>query len=121
MRVRFRLLINLVISLALVGGIILSATGHLGNAVNRFGLASISEANEAYLKDSFDKALQGFLALSAIKSSLAVLEGSEVGVPDDLAFRLAEFRGRSEHDWRPEVVEDPVDVAALLLGGVLCA
>jgi hypothetical protein len=44
------------------------------------GLEFIIDKNEAYLDASFEKSLKGFLILSGIKSALAVIEGSEVGI-----------------------------------------
>ena len=68
------------IALLLFVGIILSVTGHLDRLLGSLGLAKINQLNESYLEESFDKAFKGFLVLSAIKSGVAVLEGSEVGI-----------------------------------------
>jgi len=59
---------------------IFSATGHLDRIMTSCCLAKLTQANDQYLKDSFDKSLDGFLTLSAIKSGVAVIEGSEVGI-----------------------------------------
>lgn len=60
--------------------LILATKGHLDRAITRVGLGSINASNDKYLSDSFDKSLKGFLVLSGIKSGVAVLEGSTVGV-----------------------------------------
>jgi hypothetical protein len=67
-------------ALILVLSVVLSATGHLDTLLNTCGLASISKSNSQYLKESFDESVKGFIVLSAIKSGVAVLEGSEVGM-----------------------------------------
>jgi len=67
-------------ALLLVMGIVFSITGHADRIIGSCGLTRINQSNDHYLKDSFDRSLKGFLVLSAIKSGLAVLEGSEVGV-----------------------------------------
>jgi hypothetical protein len=43
-------------------------------------MGKISDANLVYLEDAFDRSLAGFLVLSGIKSGLAIIEGSEVGI-----------------------------------------
>jgi len=68
------------IALLLLMGIILSITGHADQIIGSCGLARVNQSNDQYLKDSFDRSLKGFLVLSAIKSGIAVLEGSEVGI-----------------------------------------
>ncbi|NNG00723.1 MAG: hypothetical protein HKM93_15160 [Desulfobacteraceae bacterium] len=60
--------------------VVLSAMGILDRGMDIAGLKLLDETNAIYLEDAFDKALAGFLLLSAIKSGLAVVEGSEVGV-----------------------------------------
>jgi len=57
-----------------------SATGQLDVLIHKCGGSVISDANTEYLNESFDRSMNGFLVLSAIKGGLAVLEGSEVGV-----------------------------------------
>jgi hypothetical protein len=64
----------------LFAGVIIAAFGYIDKPIQWLGLGKISKSNEAYLKDSFDKSVTGFLVLSGIKSGLAVLEGSEIGV-----------------------------------------
>jgi hypothetical protein len=61
-------------------GVIMAASGYIDKPIQWLGMGKISKSNEAYLKDSFDKSVTGFLVLSGIKSGLAVLEGSEIGV-----------------------------------------
>ena len=71
--------ITLVMLIA-VGGIVLAGTGILDQALDRIGLGALQSVNQRYLEESYDRALDGFLVLSAIKSGLAVIEGSEVGI-----------------------------------------
>ena len=66
--------------LVLLLAAVFTATGHLDLLVNTCGGAVLSDSNRAYLDESFDRSMKGFLVLSAIKGGLAVLEGSEVGV-----------------------------------------
>ena len=73
-------MIRLVILIALAAGTLAAAGGHLDRFIQKIGMASITDSNQRYLKDSFDRATSGFLVLSAIKSGLAVIEGSEVGI-----------------------------------------
>jgi hypothetical protein len=68
------------IALLLLMGIIFTITGRADLIIGSCGLARMNESNDQYLKGSFDRSLKGFLVLSAIKSGIAVLEGSEVGV-----------------------------------------
>jgi len=70
----------LVVMLIAMGGIVLAATGLLDRAAHRIGLGELERVNQRYLEDSYDRALEGFLVLSAVKSGLAVIEGSEVGI-----------------------------------------
>ncbi len=67
-------------ALLLLLPVVLSATGHIDTWLNTCGLAMISNSNSRYLQESFDESVKGFMVLSAIKSGVAVLEGSEVGV-----------------------------------------
>lgn len=64
----------------LIAAIALSAAGLLDKGLNTCGLTYLDRANREYLDSAFEKALAGFLILSGIKSGLAVVEGSEVGV-----------------------------------------
>ena len=69
-----------IVILVLLSAALFTATGHMDTLINTCGGAVLSEANRTYLDESFDRSMKGFLVLSAIKSGLAVLEGSEVGV-----------------------------------------
>ena len=66
--------------IALLAGIVLAVTGHLDRSIDALGLKKVAAANEAYLQEAFDQALTGFLVLSGIKSGLAIVEGSEIGL-----------------------------------------
>jgi len=57
-----------------------SAADFLDAGLNRAGLEYLHRSNDLYLESAFQKALTGFVILSGIKSGLAVIEGSEVGV-----------------------------------------
>ena len=70
---------SLVLVLILIAGV-LAAGGYSDHLVNGVGMGRVSKANLAYLEDAFDRSLAGFLVLSGIKSGLAVIEGSEVGI-----------------------------------------
>jgi hypothetical protein len=69
-----------VIILLLFLGAGLSAGGYTDHLINWCGVRHLSRVNNDYLDDAFDKSLAGFLLLSSIKSGLAVVEGSQVGV-----------------------------------------
>lgn len=69
-----------VIILLLLLGAGLSAGGYTDHLISWCGIKHLSRANNNYLDDAFDKSLAGFLLLSSIKSGLAVVEGSQVGV-----------------------------------------
>lgn len=71
---------RLIIVTGLLAAILLSATGLFDRALEAGGLKHLSRTNGRYLDNAFDKSLSGFLLLSSIKSGLAVVEGSEVGV-----------------------------------------
>lgn len=64
----------------LIAAIALSAVGVVDKGLNTCGLTYLDRTNREYLDSAFEKALAGFLILSGIKSGLAVVEGSEVGV-----------------------------------------
>lgn len=66
--------------IALCAGIGLAAAGYLDKSINALGLGKVTAANEAYLQEAFDQALTGFLILSGVKSGLAIVEGSEIGI-----------------------------------------
>ena len=61
-------------------GIVTAAAGVLEVPIKKVGLGQVSVANDDYLRRSLDKAVTGFLVLSGIKTGLAVIEGSEVGI-----------------------------------------
>ena len=63
-----------------LAGMVLAATGVMDRALSRIGLGELARANHHYLEESYDGALEGFMVLSAVKSGLAVIEGSEVGI-----------------------------------------
>ncbi|MCB2149524.1 MAG: hypothetical protein KQI81_23790, partial [Deltaproteobacteria bacterium] len=63
-----------------LAGILLAGTGMMDRVLSRCGLGELDRANHRYLEESYDSALEGFLVLSAVKSGLAVIEGSEVGI-----------------------------------------
>ncbi len=64
----------------LLAALIASATGSFDRALKWCGADRLEKANQIYLEGAFDKSLAGFLLLSTIKSGLAVVEGSDVGV-----------------------------------------
>jgi hypothetical protein len=70
---------SLMLVLILIAGV-LAAGGYSDHLVNGVGMGRVSNANLPYLEDAFDRSLAGFLVLSGIKSGLAVIEGSEVGI-----------------------------------------
>lgn len=69
-----------IIVTVLMAGAVLAAVGYTDRALNWCGMRYLSQANSSYLEEAFNKSLSGFLILSSIKSGLAVVEGSEVGV-----------------------------------------
>ena len=71
---------KVLIIIILMGAVFLAATEYLDKPIEKIGMRKISSANEKYLSNSFNKAVTGFLVLSGIKSGLAVIEGSEIGV-----------------------------------------
>jgi hypothetical protein len=64
----------------LVCALTLSALGFVDRALNACGLGYLDKTNASYLDEAFDRSLAGFLLLSTIKSGLAIVEGSEVGI-----------------------------------------
>jgi hypothetical protein len=74
------LLKRCILVVALICALGLSATGLLDRGLNMCGLRYLSQANDRYLDEAFQKSMSGFLLLSSIKSGLAVVEGSSVGV-----------------------------------------
>lgn len=71
---------KIVIIIALLGALILSATGAIDRGLNWCGLGRLAQTNQRYLDHAFNTSLAGFLLLSTIKSGLAVVEGSDVGI-----------------------------------------
>jgi hypothetical protein len=65
---------------ALIIALGLSATGLLDRGLNLCGLGHLSRVNDRYLDAAFQKSMSGFMLLSSVKSGLAVVEGSSVGV-----------------------------------------
>lgn len=59
---------------------ITALSNRLDKIFSVIGLHKISDSTNRYLETSFDKSVKGFLVLSTIKSGIAVLEGSEIGV-----------------------------------------
>jgi len=96
--------------LLLLAGVYFAAIEILDRPIRYLGMAKVARSNEQYLSESFDKAVSGFLILSGIKSGLAVIEGSEVGVGFNL--ELGDI---------VQSVYDYVDVAwkTALLGGTV--
>ena len=70
---------SLLLLLIIIAGILASA-GYADLLVDAVGMGRISDVNLAYLEEAFDRSLAGFLVLSGIKSGLAIIEGSEVGI-----------------------------------------
>jgi len=71
---------RILLIIVLIAGIGLAVTGYLDRSIDVLGLEKVAAANEAYLQNAFDQALTGFLVLSGIKSGLAIVEGSEIGI-----------------------------------------
>lgn len=66
--------------LVLILAIVVAAGGYADRPIHWLGMDRIAEVNESYLQRSLDKATNGFLVLSGIKTGLAVIEGSEIGI-----------------------------------------
>ena len=75
-----RIISRVVISILLISGMLLSALGFVDRPIQGVGMGRVSDANDAYIQRAYDRALHGFLILSGIKTGLAVIEGSEVGI-----------------------------------------
>jgi hypothetical protein len=58
----------------------LAFRGSMGNITKRLCPGAITSQNDAYLKNTFDRALSGFGVMSGIKAGLAIIEGSTAGV-----------------------------------------
>lgn len=89
---------------------LLSVFGVNDNLLKTFGLTPLPAQNAEYLDESFDQSLRLFAVLSVVKVTLAVVEGSELGV----GFGL-------EVGDLVQSVYDHVDIAwkAVLVAGVL--
>jgi hypothetical protein len=77
---RPRNVLRVILMVLLAAGTLAAAAGVVDPAIERIGLGKVMQANRRYLDNSMDKAVTGFLILSGIKSGLAVIEGSEVGI-----------------------------------------
>ena len=71
-----KIIVLVVLSLACFA----AAAGLMDKTIDFLGMQHVGDANDAYLQEAFDRSLAGFLVLSGIKSGLAVIEGSEVGI-----------------------------------------
>ena len=71
---------NIIITCILLVAIVLSSTGLITKGLHTVGLGKLSRSNEVYLQESFNRSLQTFAVLSAVKVGLAILEGTEIGV-----------------------------------------
>jgi hypothetical protein len=69
---------SLVIFTALA--VVAAAGGHLDGPIRWVGMGRVADLNQTYLEKSMDKAVNGFLVLSGIKTGLAIVEGSEIGI-----------------------------------------
>ncbi|MFZ0135281.1 MAG: hypothetical protein WAK95_22305 [Desulfobacterales bacterium] len=72
--------VNALLAVLLGLALLAALVGVADVPIHRLGMRKVAAANEAYLKQSMDKAVSGFLILSGIKTGLAVIEGSEVGI-----------------------------------------
>jgi hypothetical protein len=64
----------------LLSALVAALLGAADAPIHKFGMGKLAADNRAYLTQSMDKAVSGFLVLSGIKTALAVVEGSEVGL-----------------------------------------
>jgi len=69
-----------VVFILLLAALVLAMQGVLDRGLAWCGLNRLEQTNAHYLDSAFDSALAGFLILSGIKSGLAIVEGSSVGV-----------------------------------------
>lgn len=72
--------LNAAIIFVLILAIVAAAGGNADRAIQWLGMDRVANVNRNYLDQSMDKAINGFLLLSGIKTGLAVIEGSEVGI-----------------------------------------
>ncbi len=63
-----------------VVAMILTMAGYADTLIQGVGMGLVTDNNREYLEEAFDRSLVGFLVLSGIKSGLAIIEGSEVGI-----------------------------------------
>lgn len=68
----------------LLAALVSVAGGVVDRGLNWCGLSRLKEANTRYLESAFDGALAGFLILSGVKSGLAIVEGSSIGIGVDV-------------------------------------
>ncbi|MBW2677092.1 MAG: hypothetical protein JRD49_05935 [Deltaproteobacteria bacterium] len=99
-----------IVLVMLILACVAAAGGYLDKTIGFFGMQRVADANDAYLQEAFDRSLTGFLVLSGIKSGLAVIEGSEVGIGFNL--EIGDI---------VQAVYDYVDIAwkAALAGGTI--
>lgn len=71
---------RMVVFIALSVSIFAAGGEHIDRFVHEIGMKTIIDSNQHYLQQSFDRATAGFLVLSVMKSGLAIIEGSQVGV-----------------------------------------
>lgn len=64
----------------LTAGIPAAGNGFADRIVRWAGMGAVTAANQRYLDESFERATTGFVVLSGIKSGLAVVEGSRIGI-----------------------------------------
>ena len=64
----------------ILAAMLLAMAGYADVVIDGLGMGVVTDANRTYLTDAFDRSLVGFLVLSGIKSGLAIIEGSEVGI-----------------------------------------
>lgn len=69
-----------VLTVLLTAGLVFTALGWTDRALLACGLTPLPKQNEVYLEKAFDQSLRLFALLSVVKVTLAVVEGSEVGV-----------------------------------------
>jgi hypothetical protein len=69
---------TIIVMLMASGGIMLAGTGLLDRAGHRIGLGQSERANHGYLDDAYERALEGFLVPSVVKSGLAVIESNVI-------------------------------------------
>jgi len=72
------------VTILLLAAVVLAGRGVIDRGLGWCGLNRLTEINSRYLDRAFDSALAGFMILSGIKSGLAIVEGSSVGVGVDV-------------------------------------